>query len=279
VELESSNIIFAEGFAPTPAPLKVNQSDFLADKVQQSMCEILLESNDFFNLMVRVMYRSEMKMVESDEQIKDLLDALIKTRPEQVSSLFIDKKLILFLLNIIFDSKHLQGLFPKETRANLVKCVLKIEQIDKMNNSRQKGVLQAFIPPNFFAEIKEILRRNQAANDLDEKLSKFLDDFDADNYESVFVKWNKTLRQQNANKIREYCDKIASGCDLSAIDLRTLEEVESHDIKKEQIADQIILRMYNRNPSVFINQKLTAFITNLAERLYFLSQELYELKN
>lgn len=94
------------------------------------------------------------------------------------------------------------GLVQKETRAHLVGCVLKIEQHIASNSSNPKGVLQAFIPPNFFAEIKEQMRRKDNTADLDEKLEKFLKDFDKPSYENVFVKWNKDLKKESHRRIR-----------------------------------------------------------------------------
>lgn len=92
------------------------------------MLESLLESEDFIDMMIRVMYKEEMKIVAFDTQFMPILENLIKLRSEQVRYLFIDRSLILFLLNIIFDTgQHLTGLIQKETRAYLVRYVLKIE--------------------------------------------------------------------------------------------------------------------------------------------------------
>lgn len=87
VEQENGNVIYAEGFMPSK-----HQADRL------SMCEIMLENHDFFQLMIRTMSASGAQFVDSDEQVRDLLDTLLLTKPEQVVSLFIERKLILFLL-------------------------------------------------------------------------------------------------------------------------------------------------------------------------------------
>ena len=42
---------------------------------------------------------------------------------------------------------------------------------------------------------------------------------------------------------------------------------------------QVILRNYNKNPSVFINVKLNTFITEVANQLFEVSQELWALRN
>lgn len=80
--------------------------------------------------MVRVLYKEEMQMVEFDGQFMDLLDTLLKMKHESVSSLFVDRHLVMFLLNIIFEGKA-KSLIQKETRAHLIGCVLKIQKIDR----------------------------------------------------------------------------------------------------------------------------------------------------
>ena len=66
------------------------------------MVDSLLESEDFIDMMIRVMYKEEMKIVAFDTQFMPILDDLIKLRQDQVRYLFIDRSLILFLLNMIF---------------------------------------------------------------------------------------------------------------------------------------------------------------------------------
>lgn len=46
--------------------------------------------------------------------------------------------------------------------------------------------------------------------------------------------------------------------------LLMLEETKNPDYENELIVNSVILRMYNYNPSVFINVKLNAFITDLS---------------
>lgn len=87
--------------------------------------------------------------------------------PEYVMVLFIDQGLIMFLLNLIFDSKQ-SSVISREIRGTLTDYVLKIDRvmqsIDRGNllgfSDRQSyGVVKAFIPPNFFAEINEQMWR------------------------------------------------------------------------------------------------------------------------
>ena len=41
---------------------------------------------------------------------------------------------------------------------------------------------------------------------------------------------------------------------------------------------EVILRNYNRNPAVFINTKLNGFISEVANQLFSVSQQLYALR-
>ena len=61
-------------------------------------------------------------------------------------------------------------------------------------------VVGAFIPIDFFAEIFDLMKRTgfQSTAEILEKQLKFLDDFDAESFENVFVKWNKHLKAKSA---------------------------------------------------------------------------------
>ena len=51
------------------------------------------------------------------------------------------------------------------------------------------------------------------------------------------------------------------------------------NIEKEVKVDEIILRIYNQNPCVFINQNLTKFIIDVAEKTHNVYEKLFDLKN
>ena len=118
---------------------------------------------------------------------------------DQVENLFVDKGLLLFMLNLIFKKEKDQ--IDREIRRNLLEQVLKIEQAVKINQNDEKfqGVLKAFIPHNFFAEIRDLMRRNQKEKNeiIFEKQFKFLEEFDMPDYENVFVKWTKELKDES----------------------------------------------------------------------------------
>ena len=94
---------------------------------------------------------------------------------------------------------------------------------------------------------------------------KFLDDFDADKFENVFVKWDCYLREESHKKVKDLCEKIMLGKPFE--DLTSLEEIVNVELEEELLISQVILRMYNRNPAVFINVKLNSFITDVAREL------------
>ena len=118
-------------------------------------------------LIIRVMYLREIEIVKFKEDVIEILRDIIRM-PEFVTKLFIERGLIMFLLNLIFDFKY-KHVIEKEIRGKLIDQVLKIELAlltDRLNmfgppGFYSCGVLKAFIPPNFFAEINEHMRRNQ----------------------------------------------------------------------------------------------------------------------
>ena len=113
-----------------------------------------------------------MEVVKFNEDVLVILNCLIAMKNDQVENLFVNKGLLLFMLNLIFTKEIIftkekdNGQNFKEIRGNLVEQVLKIEQAVKIykNDEKYQGVLFAFIPHNFFAEIRDLMRRNQKEN-------------------------------------------------------------------------------------------------------------------
>jgi len=64
----------------------------------------------------------------------------------------------------------------------------------------------------------------------------------------VFVKWNKDLKKESHRRIRELCDELISTKDCNI----SLDAISCHEMCKEKIIDKVILRIYNKNPAVFI---------------------------
>ena len=75
------------------------------------------------------------------------------------------------------------------------------------------GVLRAFIPSSFFAEINELMwrMRNNNANELLQLQLQLLDHFDADYFENALIKWDKSLREQSLARVRDLCYQILNG--------------------------------------------------------------------
>lgn len=91
----------------------------------------------------------------------------------------------------------------------------------------------------------------------------FLDDFDANSFENVFVKWDCYLRDESHQRVKALCEKILHSRPFD--DLTSLDEIVNPDLDDELRISQVILRIYNRNPAVFINLKLNTFITAVSQ--------------
>lgn len=183
---------------------------------------------------------------------------------EMVYRFFIQQGIILLVLNLIFRND-----VPTQIRAKLVDLVLRIDS----------QVLASFVPIDFFAEIRDMIRRGVQYNapEMIEKLLKFVEDFDAPHFENVFVKWNSLLKEQSHQSIRLICQQIASG-ELGDLRLRELEPFRSNESDEDIRTGSIILRQFNANPSVFLNKKLNTFITDVSTELYKVSQEFFKLR-
>ena len=153
-----------------------------------------------------------MEVVKFKEDVLVILNCLIAMKNDQVENLFVNKGLLLFMLNLIFTKDNDKGQIDINVRRNLVEQVLKIEQAVKIykNDETYQGVLFAFIPHNFFAEIRDLMRRNQKEKNeiIFEKQLKFLKKFDKPKYENVFVKWTKELRDKSHLNIKFECEQI-----------------------------------------------------------------------
>jgi hypothetical protein len=121
------------------------------------------------------------------------------------------------------------------------------------------------------------MRRNQFQHDLVEKQMNFLDDFDANSFENVFVKWDCYLREESHQRVKALCEKILHGKPFD--DLTSLDEIVNPELDDELRISQVILRIYNRNPAVFINLKLNTFITAISQQIYEVAQELFRIRN
>ena len=86
------------------------------------------------------MYEREIHVVAFREEVIPMLNELIAI-PEFVMHLFIERGLIVFLLNLIFDKVRYGSVIGKEMRATLVDQVLKI---DRIMQSVDRGNLLAF---------------------------------------------------------------------------------------------------------------------------------------
>jgi len=121
------------------------------------------------------MYCREIQVVKFKDHILQILQDLI-SMPGFVEKLFIDRGLFMFVLNLIFDRRLLSLVFARrdmqaknevsesnELRGRLLNLVLEIDRKIKYammasmgsQDDEANGVIKAFIPTDFFAEIND----------------------------------------------------------------------------------------------------------------------------
>ena len=102
----------------------------------------------------------------------------------------------------------------------------------------------------------------------------------------MFVHWNAELRQESSYVISEQCAAIRADIDRESegsqgprdklVDLPAIEDPKLKE--EERIDDLVILRVYNKNPNVYIKMQLEEFINKIVDRLEVVQQDLYQLK-
>ena len=173
----------------------------------------LLKCQSFFRLLVRLTYEREIQIVAFKDEVVPMINELIAI-PDFVMHIFIERGLLIFLLNLIFDKAKYGTIIGNELRATLTDQVLKIDRMAQsmdrgnllaLSGGQTNGIVKAFIPTSFFAEINEQMwrMRGNNQNELLQLQLLFLDHFDADYYENALVKWDKTLREQSLARVRE----------------------------------------------------------------------------
>jgi len=101
---------------------------------------------------------------------------------------------VLFLLNGVFDTQQ-----QKRVRSDLARLLkLKLEEV--------KAVIGAFMPLYFFTMME--FQREGVVQAPDEMVGLFLDNLDANYYESLFVVWNSELKEQQYHRIRQECERV-----------------------------------------------------------------------
>ena len=90
-------------------------------------------------MLVRIMYQREIQAVPFQQDVIPMLHEMINI-PAFVMHLFIDRGLIMCLLNLIFDAKY-ASVITKQMRGTLTDQVLKI---DRIMQGIDRGNLLAF---------------------------------------------------------------------------------------------------------------------------------------
>jgi len=109
-----------------------------------------------------------------------------------------------------------------------------------------------------------------------EKIKKFLEDFESDSFENVFVKWNQEMREKSNQNISDLCKKIKDSKASNEWQLTT-QEISQPLLEDEEIISNVILRIYNNHPAVYIKTPLSKFIIDVASQLHDVSQKLFKL--
>lgn len=90
-----------------------------AEQVQHlAHSSYLLKCQSFFRLLVRLTYEREIQIVAFKDEVIPMINELIAI-PDFVMHLFIERGLLIFLLNLIFDKAKYGTIIGNELRATL----------------------------------------------------------------------------------------------------------------------------------------------------------------
>lgn len=106
---------------------------------------------------------------------------------------------------------------------------------------------------------------------------RWLFSFDKSEYESVFARWNNQLREESQARVIEICERFKKQENMS--NQMNLAPFVDDELALEERIENIILRVYNRNPNVYIKIGLEHFIDQIVDELEKVQQSLYQLKS
>jgi len=96
----------------------------------------------------------------------------------------------------------------------------------------------------------------------------------------VFIIWNADLRKESHSRLKANCElfwgKIENQEDLLSVSQEgtDIEEVENPLMANEIIVDKVILRIFNKNPAVFLDIGLNKLIEDVCQLLQGVAQML-----
>ena len=119
---------------------------------------------------------------------------------------------------------------------------------------------------------------NQEVIDMMQK--NWLVKFEQKEYETVFVHWYDELQEKCKAIIMNECDFIRKRSEAINKDrLRSLQPIVDPKLKEEERIQEITLRVYNKNPDVYIKISLEDFILEVVNQLETVHNDLFGLKN
>ena len=173
-------------------------------------------------------------------------------------------------------------------RQSVLDIILKVELEEQTMfkqgqdlNIEVNGVLKAFLPKNMVLAILDKMKEdidNQEVIDMMQK--NWLVKFEQKEYETVFVHWYDELQEKCKAIIMNECDFIRKRSEAINKDrLRSLQPIVDPKLKEEERIQEITLRVYNKNPDVYIKISLEDFILEVVNQLETVHNDLFGLKN
>lgn len=160
------------------------------------MIRILVSNLPFIRLMVRTIKDQQIDVIPADQVLQVLNNFLDFAHVVDLSDFFILSGLVHFILDYIFNNKKM----AKKNRVEFIKLLLSIHEMTA-------SIYTAFIPPHFLIEIRKSLQHGQEGVEA-QLLLEFIKDFDASEFENVFIIWNAELRRKSHERIKENCRLI-----------------------------------------------------------------------
>jgi hypothetical protein len=236
---------------------------------QLDMVRIMVSNMAFVRLIVRSIREQDREIVPSDQIIQVLNSILEFGEQIDLTEFFVKTGLIYFILDFIFNKKM--------TKKNRVEFTRLIMSIHVMTHK----IYTNYIPHHFFIEIRKNMQQSNQGEAVESHLFlDFISHFDSTEFENVFLIWNSDLKKGSHDRIKANCQTI---WEL----LQTEDNMDDLDyqidnsqwfnplMQNEIIVDDVILRIYNKNPAVFTDKSLYTLVTTVCQTLQGVAQKLF----
>ncbi|CDW89296.1 UNKNOWN [Stylonychia lemnae] len=178
--------------------------------------------------------------------------------------IMIKQGLLMFFLNTIFEKS-----LDKKIRIEIAKMIrYKIEVVYQ--------VLGAYMPIYFFTLME--YQKNELPTSEDEMVNTFLNHLDSQYYENLFLRWNSDLKEQQLSKIKAECERILQSLssfqgDFEHFDCNLINEpYQNPTVVHETIITNLIVRVFNKNPAVYIAEFTKGLCIQLDKQLFCLQE-------